>query len=187
MIRASHPNEGRVAIVTNAAWDAVDANVPTDERHNCGRRSRVVLTPRRWRQALASLQGRRWQESPVTEESTKETVTPSRRESRICPVDLWFLTPVLFYLHRRPRVQSAPGFPCALAFQEGETSDKPRVSHAARTRSHVALSCHRPRRRATQYPTGVHALVERPRRTGFPAFEPVKESGLARKVVVGTR
>jgi hypothetical protein len=52
----------------------------------CGRRSRVVLTPRRWRQGGgrhlcptglsrgASFRRRRWQSSPVTGESTKETV-----------------------------------------------------------------------------------------------------------------
>src|ERR1700675_824820 len=44
------PTEGRVAIVTNARWDAVDAKAATDERGRCGRRSRVVLTPRCWRQ-----------------------------------------------------------------------------------------------------------------------------------------
>jgi len=38
-----------------------------------GRRSRVVPTPRRWREVLEkqASQGRRWQESPVTEESAK--------------------------------------------------------------------------------------------------------------------
>jgi hypothetical protein len=47
-----------------------------DEWRQSGRRSRVVLTPRRWRQVLEkqASQGRRWQESPVTEESAKETV-----------------------------------------------------------------------------------------------------------------
>jgi len=56
-----------------------------DERRCCVRRSRVVLTPRRWRQVRGGLsalpgadktlvRGRRWQKSPVTEESTKETV-----------------------------------------------------------------------------------------------------------------
>ena len=42
----------------------------------CGRRSRVVLTPRRWCQVLEkqASQGRRWQQSPVAGESTKETV-----------------------------------------------------------------------------------------------------------------
>src|SRR6267154_4824344 len=33
----------------NARWDAVDAEAATDERGRCGRRSRVVLTPRCWR------------------------------------------------------------------------------------------------------------------------------------------
>src|ERR1019366_7040028 len=42
----------------------------------CGRRSRVVLTPRRWCQVpeKQASQGRRWQKSPVTGESAKETV-----------------------------------------------------------------------------------------------------------------
>ncbi len=31
-------------------WDAVDAEAATDERGRCGRRSRVVLAPRCWRQ-----------------------------------------------------------------------------------------------------------------------------------------
>jgi hypothetical protein len=39
-----------------------------------GRRSRVVLTPRRWRQVCGIIRKRRWQESPVTGESSKETV-----------------------------------------------------------------------------------------------------------------
>ncbi len=58
------------------ARDAVDALARQDERRQGGRRSRVVLTPRRWRQVLrdAIPARRRWQESPVTEESAKETV-----------------------------------------------------------------------------------------------------------------
>jgi hypothetical protein len=40
----------------------------------CGRRSRVVLTPRRWRQVGGAIRRRRWQTSPVTGESPKETV-----------------------------------------------------------------------------------------------------------------
>ena len=51
---------------------------------------------------------------PVTKESTKETVKPLRGESRMIRLNLWFLTPVLSSLHRRPRVQSAPGFPRSL-------------------------------------------------------------------------
>ena len=39
-----------------------------------GRRSRVVLMPRRWHQVGGESCKRRWQESPVTGESAKETV-----------------------------------------------------------------------------------------------------------------
>jgi hypothetical protein len=44
----SRPTEGRFAVVTNAGWDAVDAASAIDEQRLRGRRSRVVLTPRRW-------------------------------------------------------------------------------------------------------------------------------------------
>src|SRR5579872_799199 len=51
-----------------------------------GRRSRVVLTSRRWRQpgdnAYALRRGW-WQESPITREITKQPLKPPRRESRI--------------------------------------------------------------------------------------------------------
>jgi hypothetical protein len=39
-----------------------------------GRRSRVVLTPRRWRQVGGAIRWRWWQTSPVIRESTEETV-----------------------------------------------------------------------------------------------------------------
>ena len=45
-----------------------------DERRKSGRRSRVVLTPRCWRQVCEKKRRRRWQTSPVTGESTKEAV-----------------------------------------------------------------------------------------------------------------
>jgi hypothetical protein len=44
------PLEGRIAIVTDAGQDAVDAKGASDEGAARGRPSRVVLTPRRWRQ-----------------------------------------------------------------------------------------------------------------------------------------
>jgi len=44
----SIPNEGRIAIVTNVGWNAVDASVSSDVRHGCGRRRRVVLAPLGW-------------------------------------------------------------------------------------------------------------------------------------------
>jgi len=66
--------EGRFAIVTDAGRDAVDAGSAFDEWRWRGRRSRVVLTPRRWRQVCGDCRRRWWQKSPVTKESTKETV-----------------------------------------------------------------------------------------------------------------
>ena len=46
------PPKGRFAIVTDAGRDAVDADGASDEGAGCGRRSRVVLAPRRRRQVL---------------------------------------------------------------------------------------------------------------------------------------
>jgi hypothetical protein len=56
--------------------DAVDVGGALTNAPARGRRSRVVLTPRRWRQVLEKQAswGRRWQESPVTGESAEETV-----------------------------------------------------------------------------------------------------------------
>src|ERR1700752_296157 len=54
-------------------------------RRNRGsvRRSRVVLAPRPWRRSFPPVRERqRWQERPLTGESTKETVKPLRGESR---------------------------------------------------------------------------------------------------------
>jgi hypothetical protein len=51
--------EGRIAIVTDVVRNAVDADVAVDERHGGGRRSRVVLSPRRWRQVRAKLKASR--------------------------------------------------------------------------------------------------------------------------------
>jgi hypothetical protein len=55
------PLEGRIAIVTDAGRDAMDAGGALTRACAGGRRSRVVLTPRRWRQvsrmAMSALTG----------------------------------------------------------------------------------------------------------------------------------
>jgi len=71
------------------ARDAMDAAVLQDERRCGGRRSRVVLTSRRWRQVGRSICRRWWQESPITRESTKEAAKPSRGECRTVSAYLW--------------------------------------------------------------------------------------------------
>jgi hypothetical protein len=100
------------------ARDAMDAAMSNDERHCGGRRSRVVLMPRRWHQVGGESCKRRWQESPVTGEITKETVKTIARGVPEC-----FGVPVVttlvrfFTLRARLRVQRAPGIPCALFFR----------------------------------------------------------------------
>jgi hypothetical protein len=66
----------------------------------------------------------------------------------VCP---WLLTPVLFLLHRRPRVQRASGIPCALFVFRGWFLQQLGRMCAARTRRRVntppscfALSPRRP-------------------------------------------
>src|SRR5881392_3521711 len=59
---------------------------------------------------------------PFTGESSKQAVKPLRREGRNAPAALY--ARVQFCLrksHARPRVQQAPGLPCALCFRRGQT------------------------------------------------------------------
>src|ERR1700741_30768 len=80
------------------------------------RRSRVVLAPRPWRLSVPPVRERqRWQQRPFTGESTKETVTPLRGESRdVLAVPVKPVCVLSLPLHTAMRAQSAPGFPCAL-------------------------------------------------------------------------
>src|SRR5258708_4865713 len=58
----------------------------------------------------------------VTEESVKETVkTIAQGMPDDCGVPL-VANACAFLLHRRPRVQRAPGIPCALGFFDGHAS-----------------------------------------------------------------
>ena len=63
--------------------DAMDARLREDEARRCGRRSRVVLTPRRWRQIGGSIStddGGKKARSP--RRSRRKPLKPSRREGR---------------------------------------------------------------------------------------------------------
>src|ERR1700738_4065612 len=64
-------SEGRFANVTDVGAGCGGRGGARDGRCQCGRRSRVVLTPRRWCQVCAKQRGRRWQKSPVAGESAK--------------------------------------------------------------------------------------------------------------------
>ena len=81
--------EGRLAIVTNVGWDAMDAGSATDERVVCGRRSRVVLAPRSRRQVRETPTRRAddgVNKAVVPGKSAEEIVKPLRGECRMFPV-----------------------------------------------------------------------------------------------------
>jgi hypothetical protein len=78
-------------------------------------------------------------------------------------------------LHTRPRVQRAPGLPCALYLSRGFKMTQTRVPHAARMRTHTKLAsaCSSGSVRAApgvqQHPRGVGFDAGRARR-GAPVF-----------------
>jgi hypothetical protein len=89
-IRIPPPLEGRFAIVTKRwARDAVDASARQDELARSGRRNRVVLTPRCWRQVLKKLtllrdDGDKKARSP--RRARRKPLKPLRGECRVNPV-----------------------------------------------------------------------------------------------------
>jgi hypothetical protein len=100
--------------------DAMDAGGAADERvdlrtaKSCGPDAPTLASSRR-----RQLRRRRWQTSPVTEESAKETVNtiaqgmPGESGGPVVTMLVWFL----FLPHARLRVRRAPGIPCALVFE----------------------------------------------------------------------
>jgi hypothetical protein len=112
----------------------------------CGRRSRVVLTPRRWRQVFAGVtfRRRRWQKSPVTGESAKETVKSIAQGMSVRDVPVVTLL-VCFPNFAREAMGAgcAPGIPCALCLLEGMLH----ASIRAHWRGEDAEACQQPRHR----------------------------------------
>src|SRR3954463_1485480 len=71
--------------------------------------------PRRWHQVGGAIRRRRWQQSPVTGKSTKETVkTIARGMPGEAGVTVVTMLVCFFILHARLRARRAPGIPCAL-------------------------------------------------------------------------
>ena len=112
------PTEGRIAIVTNAGWDAVDASSVRralsvlDENAGCVRQSRVVLTPRRWRQVLRRCIGPTGQDASSIRKATVAKEPDRRGEYDISrktiaqgvpgvPVNLYTRVPSTYYLRTR--------------------------------------------------------------------------------------
>src|SRR5256714_4284143 len=105
-----------------------------------GRRSRVVLTPRCWRQVCEKKRRRRCQTSLVTGESTKETVKPLLGECRVISGVTVVTTLVCFVLFRTRgfgRI-GRPAFPAPSDLRGREIQVKLARKAAARSRSRVS-------------------------------------------------
>jgi len=97
----------------------VDANDAKDEGIGGGRRNRVVLTPRRWRQVGGVFRRRRWQESRSPGRS-RISRKPLRAGMPGVSGELAVNTRAhthYQYARTRLRVHWAPGIPHALIFQ----------------------------------------------------------------------
>src|SRR5436853_3785098 len=98
------PPKGRLAIVTNAGRDAVDADGAFDEQHvrrtakSCGSDAPTLAS------SVAVNARRRWQTSPVTGKSAKETVKTTARGMPGEPgVTVVTMLVCFFILHARLR------------------------------------------------------------------------------------
>ena len=109
---------GRIAIVTDAERDAMDAGGALTRAHACGRRSRVVLTPRRWRQVgggNSAGDGDKQARSPGR--VRRKPLKPLRAGMPGVSGATVVTNSCAFYtLHARLRVHWAPGIPHALVW-----------------------------------------------------------------------
>src|SRR6266576_5369305 len=67
-------------------------NLCADERRFYGRRSRVVLTPRRWRQVFVgshSSENDGGKQARSPRRARRKPLKPLRREGRVFPANLW--------------------------------------------------------------------------------------------------
>jgi hypothetical protein len=86
----SRSQEGRLAIVTDVGRGMRWTQRRARRTRQCGWRSRVVLTPRRWRQVARKCprgDGDNKARSPGR--SRRKPLKPSRREGRMFPAYLW--------------------------------------------------------------------------------------------------
>jgi hypothetical protein len=107
--RRPGPLEGRFAIVTDVGLGMRWTQAALLTRAlTCGRRSRVVLTPRRRRQVCEKTRRRRRQESPISGESTKETVKTIACGNAGCS-GATVVTTLVCYQHTAHEAAGAPG------------------------------------------------------------------------------
>jgi hypothetical protein len=144
------PKEGTSAVVTNVGAGCGGRNsvvarlMRADERRWCVRRSRVVLTPRRWRQVC----GRRCRPSrarhaaqarvartpgrPGEREISRKTIAQGMPVATGEPVAL----PRAFFCPNHGCIEH-PAFPAPSTFLRGDDFAKPRAHRVARMRCYV--------------------------------------------------
>ena len=115
----SHPVPFRGASANVTTWDgdAVDAEAATDECGLSVRQRRVVLTSRCWRQVLKKLtllRGDGGKRAVLRGEHviSRKAIAQGMSDVLRCPVCSCAYS--LLPSHTGPRVQRAPGIPCAL-------------------------------------------------------------------------
>jgi hypothetical protein len=146
------------AAALSARWDRragsqefVSDQQHADERCCRGRPNRVVLTPRRWRQALrrhvgptgrghSIFAGDGGKRARSPGRARHKPLKPLRRECRVFRGTCGFY-PVLSTLHRGLRVQRAPGVPCALYFGRRLNAQLGRTVSRARSRMWTRRHC----------------------------------------------
>ena len=109
-----------------------------DERHGSVRQRRVVLTPRCWRQVGGSSpagDGGKKADHQGERAISRKAIAQGMSDALRCPV--CSCAHFLCTLRMRPRVQRAPGIPCALFNFEGEEY----LQTSGATRRGIAKSC----------------------------------------------
>jgi hypothetical protein len=152
IIFASHPNHSynpRHPAPARGAYrdrhgrwarDAVDADLPKRRTAWRGRRNRVVLTSRRWRQVgddarIVACDGDKKARSPGR--ARHKPLKPLRRECRVNPAATAVTTLVCFFIFAREAAGAAkrPAFPAPSHFGRSGFASA-RAHRAARARSH---------------------------------------------------
>jgi hypothetical protein len=135
-------HKGRIAIVTNVARNAVDVNVPIDERRGRGRRSRVVLAPQGLALKVAMMPAHHADDGGKRNGSpgrARISCNPSRGEGRLSPpVPVVYARFAQIFCAEAPGACGHPAFPAPSAFREGRERCKARAKCAARMRTHVS-------------------------------------------------
>ena len=152
-----------------------------DERRRSVRQSRVVLAPvagvksaeaQHTQPGLLRCQfaddGDKTNSSPGR--ARNKPLKPLRREGRMFSAEPVCSCADLFraFLHMRPRVQRAPGLPCALCFREGRMMDMTRADGVARMRTHAQSSSSA--KADDPVFQSVSDGIEKLQRTGYSAF-----------------